>query len=206
MKIFSTLQKLFLEIIFPSPFMNKNISYIPTAPENKLADVFSLFDYQHPQGKEIIYHIKKFQDRYIQEEIAEHMREHVLEYIGEQQLFGYFISPIVTTVPLTKKSKKIRNFNQCENIARFFARNISGTYKEIFLKTKETQKQALIRSRSKRKLNIKNSFQIINNMNIEHQDVIIIDDLVTTGATIAELFNIARKNKVRNIIAITVAH
>lgn len=206
MNIFLTLGNKISELFFPSVYRNKEISHIPRAPENNIEHVFSLYDYQHPAGRELIYHIKKYQDHYVQQKIAEQMYEHLLEYISEQQSFEYFIHPIITTVPLTKKSKQARNFNQCKNIAQFLSKKLSGQYQEVFSKIRETEKQALIKNKKKRKDNMQGSFALKPNHTLEYQDVIIIDDLVTTGATLEELFKVARKNKVRNIIAITLAH
>jgi competence protein ComFC len=193
-------------IFFPSPYKNKKITTIPRAPENNNPGIFSLFDYHHYQGKELIYYIKKYQDPYLQRKIAEHMYEQLLEYISEQQLFGYFINPIITTVPLTIESRQKRNFNQCNNIAKFLSEKYQGSYKNIFIKTKQTKKQALLLSKNQRKQNIKNSFAVKKTSSLDQKDVIIIDDLITTGATLEELFHVSRKCKVRNIIAITIAH
>lgn len=41
---------------------------------------------------------------------------------------------------------------------------------------------------------------------LQNQDIILIDDLITTGATVTEASCILLKNKVRNIIIISIAH
>ncbi len=87
-------------------------------------------------------------------------------------------------VPLHKKRLKARGFNQAAMLAAYLAKR----YKQPCLlhairKTKNTQPQAALKADARKK-NIRNSFQI---KPIPYPEVILIDDLITTGSTANEL-------------------
>lgn len=199
----------FINIIFPSRYSYKDIQNIPQAPECEISNIFPIFDYHSPAGKKLIYAIKKHRDRATSQYLAIHMHEHIREYISEQQQFSYFLEPIIIPVPITKKQRRIRGFNQSESIARIFTQLTQGKYlPQSIIKNRETRKQALIQKRSERFINVQNCFSIPHKHQYQfiHQDIIIIDDLVTTGATIRSLEKTLRAAGARNVIAITVAH
>ena len=199
----------FLMWLFPSPYTAKDLAHIPSAPNPAQANIFALYDYHHPKGKELVYYIKRQEDRIVSEELGKNMALCLQEYLAEQQQYSFFLNPIVIPVPLTSSQKKNRGFNQSEKIAKSLTRNIDGHYhNNVIYKNRETEKQALINNKSQRFINVRNCFSIHEKYKNElaHQDIIIVDDLVTTGATIMELEKTLRAAGARNVIAMTVAH
>ena len=80
----------------------------------------------------------------------------------------------------------------------------------VLIKIKETEHQARIKNRNIRLKNLVGSFAIKNtekNSNlIKGRNIILIDDITTTGATLAEAKKILKQAGARKIIAFTVAH
>lgn len=198
-----------IELIYPSPYTRERLDKIPSAPVPALSFVFSLFDYHSKEGKALVYFVKKYHNARVSKLIAERMADYVKEYLAEQHQFSYYLNPLVVMVPLSSQSKRIRGFNQNEKIARYFAKQISGQYLgTLVIKTKHTQKQALLKHKNERIKNIRNAFSVKENKKSEllYRDVIIIDDLVTTGATLEEMKRILLRAGARNVIAVTLAH
>ena len=199
-----------LALIFPSKKDYFNLEMIPKSPHYRgKDDIFSFFDYQSKKGRELIYYIKKHRDPLLIKKIAAYIYNELLEDFSEKNEFGYFLNPLVIPIPITQKRHHERGFNQTHNIAKYLSRRVNGHYKhDILYKTKETKKQALIPQRHQRKKNVLGSFAIQDKYkkDIQDQDIIIVDDLYTTGATVNEACRILLKNKVRNIIVITIAH
>ena len=196
-------------LIFPSIFDKQELVKIPKAPEIKGTENFAIFDYRSRPGRKLIHTIKKHSCPTLNKELATLLYQELLEYLSEQQSFEFFKNPIVVTIPMTQKQLNKRGFHQCKGIAREFAQLCNGVYLHtILVKNRETEKQALLHSRSARFKNIKGCFSVNKKSpeGILHRDCIIIDDLTTTGATLDEAKKVLRKNGARNIIAIAIAH
>ena len=80
--------------------------------------------------------------------------------------------------------------------------------KNILIKPKETKHQARIHNRGERLKNIIGSFAIKNTEKnlLKNRNIILIDDIITTGATLTEARKTLKKAGARKIIAFTVAH
>jgi ComF family protein len=205
----NTLEKI-MALFFPSNKDSFNIKTIPRAPKiYQLRNSFSLFDYHSKRGKELVYYIKRFHDPELMQALAEMAYQEILHELSEQQQFGYFIYPLVLAVPTSKKRLKERGFNQVSYFSKTLAKLVEGEYKkEGIIKTRETLKQALIGKRQERIQNVKDSFDIEKNTRdlLAFRDVILTDDLITSGATMCEISRILYIHRVRNIIIISIAH
>ncbi len=109
-------------------------------------------------------------------------------YLGnEMKRAGLADFDIILPVPLHIKKKKIRGYNQSEEIAKGIAQIIPA---KIDVKSVErvvyTQTQTK-KSKVERWENVKNIFQIKNKKNLENKHILIVDDVITTGATIEAL-------------------
>lgn len=115
---------------------------------------------------------------------------------------------LVIPIPISKKRKSERGFNQVTLIARAFTsldKNFSY-HENILIKIKETKKQALVHNRQERLGNVIGCFDVVDKKTISGQSIILIDDVTTTGATLSE----ARKTLLHygacDVVAITFAH
>jgi len=115
----------------------------------------------------------------------------------------YFLIP----VPLHKKRKKIRKYNQALYIAKGLG-NILGIpiVDDLVTRTKDNISQTELSNDKERKENVKNIFKVIQkDDNLEDKIPIIIDDIITTGATTKELIKALNSNGYKNSFAISVA-
>lgn len=198
-----------LNIIFIQKYTKRELEILHKAPKHKETWIFSVFDYKQRKVKDIIRYLKTRNDFVLKKNIAKHMSEYVMDYISDQQELSYFINPLIIPVPISKKRMRERGFNQTHILAKYFAKNIYGIYKtDVVKKYRRTKKQALIKNRRERFENVKNVFSLYKKKKnfIKNKDIIIVDDLATTGATLMEIKKLLQKNGARNIIAITIAH
>ena len=85
-----------------------------------------------------------------------------------------------------KKAKQIRGYNQSELIAKQISRKCNIKYLEnILIKHKENQKQSEL-PKEERYQNVKGVYKIIRPELIEKQNILLFDDIYTTGSTIKE--------------------
>jgi len=125
-------------------------------------------------------------------------------------LFDYFkesdlVVNSVTYVPMPKKRQKERGYNQALELAQEFAR-LSGLPFYDFLERNEDKaiKQSTLNAKD-RKENIKGTIGAINKRAIKSKDILLIDDVSTTGATTSECARVLKKCGARTVCVLTVA-
>ncbi len=106
-----------------------------------------------------------------------------VENVSIQDIFNG--NPLLVPVPLHKKRMNWRGFNQSELLAE----EISKIYKVdvgpgVLRRKEERRPQADLEDRSKRTENIKGVFRCSADLN--GRDIILVDDICTTGATLNE--------------------
>lgn len=90
---------------------------------------------------------------------------------------------IIVPTPLSAKSFKKRGYNQSELLANEMGKLLDKPVRtDILLKAKETQHQKEL-GFSDRQKNLKGAFKIEHSKDIEDLNILLVDDIMTTGAT-----------------------
>ncbi|EJO5346243.1 ComF family protein [Clostridium botulinum] len=111
---------------------------------------------------------------------------------------------IITYVPSSKKSYKKRGYNQSEYLAKIVSHNINVPVLHC-LKKNITTKDQIGLSGVERWGNVKNSFKVYNEKYIKDKKIILIDDVLTTGATAFYCANELKKVGAKEIFILTAA-
>jgi competence protein ComFC len=115
---------------------------------------------------------------------------------------------IVIPVPLHKYKQRSRGFNQSEIISNIISQILNiKTYNNVLIRFKNNPPQANQTDILKRQENAKNIFKINENQKhlIQNKNIILVDDVFTTGSTLNECAKILKQNKANNIICICLA-
>jgi len=113
---------------------------------------------------------------------------------------------IVVPIPLHKNKLRTRGFNQSELLAEIIAKKFGIDLDTKLLKRiKDTKPQIKIKDYKERANNIKNAFELINRGKVKSKNIILVDDVYTSGATIKEVVKILKRAGAANIIALTIA-
>lgn len=92
-----------------------------------------------------------------------------------------FGNALVVCIPLHKEKYITRGFNQSELLAKSFAKSLKLAFeKDVLVRVKGGETQSLL-SKEARAKNIEDAF--VCRKNIKGKDIILIDDICTTGAT-----------------------
>ena len=174
-----------------------------------MKDIFVLFDYQNKIVRFIVKSIKYKNNASLRKRIAGYLYEETLDISSETALFDG-ASPLLMPIPMSKKEKMDRGFNQCEELCREIKRlsdnNIEISF-SILKKVRETERQAKL-SREKRLINIENSMAVPTESveAVRGRVVIILDDVYTTGASLAEARRALLSAGAKRVIGIFIAH
>jgi len=120
---------------------------------------------------------------------------------GSENLSLWLIVP----VPLHSRRKRERGFNQAKLLAEIVARHFNLTLIEALKRIKNTKPQAKIKDIEKRMKNISNCFVIKNPEMIQGKNIILVDDVFTSGATMNEAVKILKQNGAKKVIALVLA-
>ncbi|MDE6796406.1 MAG: ComF family protein, partial [Ruminococcus sp.] len=104
---------------------------------------------------------------------------------------------IIVPVPLSDSSRRKRGYNQSFLIAEAIGAEINKPVRCSVRKIRETKEQKTL-NREERKLNLKNAFEVTEN--ISGKRILLIDDITTTGSTLSEIAVLLRKNGAENVI------
>lgn len=110
----------------------------------------------------------------------------------------------IIPVPLHKKKLRKRGYNQMELIGRKVSEKTGIPLEtKSLIKIKDTLPQRGL-SGKERTQNVKDSFSVINPVNIERKRILLIDDVMTTGSTINECAKIlVEEGKVESVDVLT---
>ncbi|HPA25457.1 MAG TPA: ComF family protein [bacterium] len=123
--------------------------------------------------------------------------KHLLKIYPEIQNF------ILMPVPLHKKRLTWRGFNQAELLVNVLAQKLNMKTEDGFLKRiKNTQAQAKLNSK-KRAKNIVNAFVV--SKDVRGQEILLVDDVITTGATMNECAKVLKQAGAKTVYGLTVA-
>lgn len=190
------------------------LSESPVAMRESASWIFPMFDYRHPPIKKAIWFLKYNGKRNLASVFAEAIHGHILEELADRKTMENFNQAILIPIPISRHRRRERGFNQTELIAEALAKidqNQNFTIRtDILIKKDDTTHQARIESRRARIDNIKDSFLISPKIdlyqNLKRKNIILLDDVTTTGATLSEARRILKEFGARKVIAFTVAH
>ncbi len=175
-------------------------------PETNLPDwIFPLWSYKHKSIREMIVQLKTFPLTARLEPVGSLLYHHLCHTLEKRNLIC--IQPIIIPIPISPTRFRERGYNQSELIARsiipYMKKSILRT--DILYKIRESKKQALLH-KTDRSDNAHDLFQVRNQLVIKNRDIILIDDVVTTGATLSDARALLLQNGARNVYAVTIAH
>jgi len=111
----------------------------------------------------------------------------------------------IIPVPLHGKRLRERGFNQSALIAKGISKRLHRPLLiNTLIRTRYTTPQVNLTAREREK-NIKGAFSVIDGEDIQGKDIMLIDDVFTTGATVRECSKVLRKAGAGNIYVITLA-
>lgn len=172
-------------------------------------NTFTLFHYHDPTIKKLIWAFKYQGKRKVAGLFADVLYEHLLEKLSDDALFLDFTRPIIIPIPLSKKRRRKRGFNQSELIAEQLTRkdraNFFDIQTHVLIRVRETEHQARIENKEKRLKNVEGAFTIRGAHKIKNRNIILLDDVITTGSTMREAQKVLIAAGVKKILVVAVA-
>jgi ComF family protein len=113
---------------------------------------------------------------------------------------------LIIPVPIHAKRYAQRGYNQSEIIGKVVAHNFHKRCEtKVLIKTKNTVMQSTLKNEDRVK-NILGAFSVRHTKRIESKNILLIDDVYTTGATVNECARVLKKFGAEKVIVLTVAY
>lgn len=177
----------------------RSLADIPLAPAaHRLLDtpITTLTDYQRGAVRDLIRSLKYDGNAHAAELCAALLCDYLREEIASLRLYSN--APIlIIPLPLHVRRHKERGFNQIEIVLdRLPARFKDGTYARLapdtLVRVRDTPHQTILH-RDERIRNVRNAFRVNDPALARRAQVFLIDDVTTTGATLAAAAKPLRK-------------
>lgn len=158
--------------------------------------VLSVFDYCD-EVKKIIHEFKYKDYSALSEELARLM----VPIISDLKNYSnYTLVPI----PIDEKKRQYRGYNQSELLVNHLGKLTNLPVKNILSRVHDSRPSQAQLEKDERRKNIKGAFFVKNATEIG-ENIILVDDVITTGSTIEEATKVLKKAGGKNVICLSFA-
>lgn len=119
----------------------------------------------------------------------------VPEIFSEAELRSF---DCVTCVPMYHAEKRVRHYNQAEVLGSECAKLLGLPYVELLEKHKQNKKQHTL-SRAEKFKNVKGVYRVLDKSAVRGRNILLIDDVITTGATMGECARMLKKAHCKSV-------
>lgn len=134
-----------------------------------------------------------------------YLAKYMANIMADKYLQSGFVCDSVIAVPLSAKRKKQRGYNQSELIARELSRQLKLDYLcGAVIKKKDNEPQAK-KGTFDRELNVAGVYEAADKEAVKGRRILIVDDVLTTGATASEVARVLLKAKAKSADVLTFA-
>lgn len=183
--------------------------YICTDCLNRLEFVHKEISIESQYINKVYYSL--YYNRYVREKIKEYKYNGknylckpfgniMIDTIEEKKLLGEI--ELISYIPSHRRKEVLRGYNQAELLAEYIAKKLNKPLlKNNLVKLKWTENQTHS-NKAERAINLRDSFHIKNPIEIKDKKILLIDDIITTGATMEECSRVLMNSGAREIIGL----
>ena len=99
---------------------------------------------------------------------------------------GWDDTDILTWIPISRQRKRSRGYDQSELLAKAMAEELGWELTPTLRKIRNTRPQSTMGGAPQRRANILGAYQVIDPDLVRDKRILLVDDIITTGATASE--------------------
>ncbi len=130
--------------------------------------------------------------------------EELIKSFFEKNKKYFEMIDFIVPVPLHRRRLAQRGFNQSEELAQLLSQELKVPVQNILIRKKETKQQAKLEKIGRIK-NVKNAFVLLKNFDVEKKNILLLDDVFTTGLTLDECARVFKEHGARTVKGFTLA-
>ena len=135
--------------------------------------------------------------------VAKFLGEQTVHYLNKLQPFDKI--DLIAPVPLHKVRKRARGFNQAELLTCEISEQMNWLHvPHLTLRNRFTETQTKL-GRKDRQKNVSGAFTLNINFDIQGKNILLVDDVFTTGATVNSISSLLKDNGASKVYVLTIA-
>lgn len=149
-------------------------------------------------AKDIVYKFKYGKNVYMSDCIIPFLLDKVSE-INLKEI------DLITSIPLSQERLKERGFNQAKILSDKLSKELNIESCDVLKRIKNTPTQTSL-TKLERKQNLVNAFIVEDKQKIKDKNILVIDDIITTGATFDEVAKLLKSKGANKVFGLTFCH
>lgn len=162
--------------------------------------LISVFDYHDKKIAKLVIHGKYYFLKDVYKILGQLLAEKIKTNFPHLLLDNFALVP----VPLYSTRRRWRGFNQAEILCQTIYQKLGLPITHALQRIKPTKTQKDLKKEARIK-NVAGSFKLIGGAEIHGKNLILVDDVVTTGSTLSEAVKVLKRNGAGQVWCLTVA-
>ena len=124
--------------------------------------------------------------------------------------FDLLLPDLIVPIPLHCRRLRWRGFNQSQLLANYLGENLTPGFeivvsKNNLIRKRYTSPQMKIKNFKERQENMQNAFTVLRKKEIQGKNILLVDDIATTGSTLFECAQTLKKAGAKKVFGIVIA-
>lgn len=171
-------------------------------------DTYAIWNYADEKVRLIIWEIKYRRNEKLIENVTQVLYDIVTTEVLDRAVTENFINPLLIPIPISKRRKLERGYNQtellCKALRKLDTENLFEYLPTALQRVVHTESQTKMINKKQRTINITGSMKAENI--VLNRNIVLIDDVTTTGATLGDARRALCESGAKKIICFTLAH
>lgn len=188
---------------FFCPVCTRRSPVVPSCHSEVRFSAIAPWSYDNKKVRELIHLLKYDGVKVAVIPLGEELRRYVLESTehGGISLSNFSIIPL----PLHPRKLRKRGFNQSLLLARALRLPEIPLLENALMRIRATPSQTTMKDREERTVNLYGSFALSNPEAVHGRNILLVDDVFTSGATMREAARVLKKGGAKRIIGLVAA-
>ncbi|MEK7063725.1 MAG: phosphoribosyltransferase family protein [Patescibacteria group bacterium] len=171
----------------------------------RAAWIHTLWPYWNAEVRACIKAVKYYGEKEVALRMGAIAADYITDYLSDESALGGMAAPVVVPIPSSPRRLRERGYSQAALFASVIATEVSLRYEPHALARAERVSQVHV-PRSERKKNISDAFRVPHVELVEGRTILLIDDVVESGATLKDARRALLEAGAKRVIAIALAH